>query len=52
MSLSDWFDCLFVFPALYAYWKATAKYLWSHLSGLAGIVGLMIVAAVKGGKPL
>lgn len=52
MSLSDWLDCLFVYPALYAYWKATAKYVWSHVSGLVGMLGLIVLAAVKGGKPL
>ncbi len=51
MSLSDWFDYLFVYPALYAYWKATAKYLWSHLSGLVGLLGLIAFTAGKGGKP-
>ena len=50
MNLSDWFDYLFVYPALYAYWKATVKYLWSHLSSLLGMVGLIVFAAMKGGK--
>ena len=52
MSLSDWFDYLFVYPALYAYWKATMKYLYSHLASLLGMFGLIVLAAVKGGKPL
>ncbi len=51
MSLSDWFDYLFVYPALFSYWKATVKYLCSHFASLLGMVGLIVFAAMKGGKP-
>lgn len=49
MSLSDWFDYFFVYPALYAYWKATVKYLASHLSSLFWIVlGFITFTVAKG----
>lgn len=47
MSLSDWFDYLFVYPALFSYWKATVKYLCSHISSFLGVVGL-IAFTVRG----
>ena len=49
MNLSDWFDYLFVYPALYAYWKATVKYLASHLSSLFWVVlGFITFTVAKG----
>ncbi len=49
MNLSDWFDYLFVYPALYAYWKATFKYLVSHLSSLFWVVlGFITFTVAKG----
>lgn len=49
MSLSDWFDYLFVYPALYAYWKATVKYLCSHISSLFwAVAGFITFTAAKG----
>lgn len=49
MRVPDWFEYLFLYPALYAYWKATVKALHSSLSGLVGILALVILT--KGGKP-
>ncbi len=49
MTLSDWVDYLFVYPALFSYWKATVKYLFSHTSSLfVGVVALIALTATKG----
>lgn len=49
MTLSDWVDYLFVYPALFSYWKATVKYLCSHISSLfVGVVALIALTATKG----
>lgn len=49
MSLSDWFEALVVYAAVYSYWKTTVKYLCSHISSLfLGVVGFITFTAAKG----